>query len=225
MGSEDAAPVPRGSGVAGSPAAAGRYRGLLVDYGGVLTSDLFDSFRRFCEAEGLAPDAIASRFDLDRQSRRLLIDLETGRIDETEFEPKFAEMLGIKDSERLIDRLFEGAKPDERMIAAVKAARAAGIRTGLISNSWGTRRYDRDQLTKLFDGVVISGEVGMRKPAPEVYSLGATRVGLAPQECVFVDDLPFNLEPAKELGMATVHHVSGEQTIAELEELLGLKLG
>ncbi len=203
---------------------AGRYRGLLVDYGGVLTSSLFDSFRAFCELEGLAPDAIASRFGLDRESRRLLIDLETGRIDEAEFEPKFARILGVKDAERLIDRLFSGSKPDEAMIGAVTAARASGIRTGLISNSWGTRRYDRAQLAKLFDGVVISGEVGMRKPAPEMYSLGAEQIGVAPDECVFVDDLPFNLEPAKELGMATVHHVSGEQTIAELEQLLGVKL-
>lgn len=205
-------------------AGAGRYRGLLVDYGGVLTSDLFDSFRAFCELEGLAPDAIASRFGLDRESRRLLIDLETGRIDEAEFEPKFAQILGLEDAERLIDRLFAGSKPDEPMLAAVKAARASGIRTGLISNSWGTRRYDRAQLEQLFDGVVISGDVGIRKPAPEMYSLGAERIGMEPRACVFVDDLPFNLEPAKELGMATVHHVSAEQSITELERLLGVKL-
>ena len=203
----------------------GRYRGLLVDYGGVLTTDLFDSFRAFCEREGLAPDAIASRFGLDRESRRLLIDLETGRIDEAEFEPKFAQILGVEDADRLIDRLFAGSEADETMIAAVTAARASGIRTGLISNSWGTRRYDRTQLEKLFDGLVISGEEGMRKPAPEMYSLGAKRIGIAPDECVFVDDLPFNLEPARELGMATVHHISDEQTITELERLLGVKLG
>ena len=61
-------------------------------------------------------------------------------------------------------------------------------------------------LAELFDGVVISGEVGIRKPAPEIYALGAERIGLEPGACVFVDDLPFNLEPAAELGMATVHH-------------------
>jgi putative hydrolase of the HAD superfamily len=79
-------------------------------------------------------------------------------------------------------------------------------------------------LGELFDGVVISGDVGMRKPAPEIYRLGAERIGLEPQQCVFVDDLPFNLAPAEELGMATVHHVSAEQTVAELEQLLGVKL-
>jgi epoxide hydrolase-like predicted phosphatase len=94
----------------------------------------------------------------------------------------------------------------------------------LISNSWGTRRYDRGKLAELFDGVVISGEVGMRKPAPEMYELGAQRIGVEPNQCVFVDDLPFNLKPAQELGMATIHHVSAAGTIAELERMLGVAL-
>lgn len=98
------------------------------------------------------------------------------------------------------------------------------MRTGLVSNSWGTRRYPRELLEDLFDGVVISGEVGIRKPAPEIYALGAESVGLEPRDCVFVDDLPFNLEPARELGMAVVHHVSPPDTIAELERVLGLAL-
>jgi epoxide hydrolase-like predicted phosphatase len=120
--------------------------------------------------------------------------------------------------------LFAGSRPDEEMVAAVRTARDHGIKTGLISNSWGTRRYDRQQLLELFDGVVISGEVGMRKPAPEMYTLGAERIGVAPAQCVFVDDLTFNLEPAAQLGMATVHHTKGERTIAELEQLFGLTL-
>ncbi|MGZ4225050.1 MAG: HAD family hydrolase [Solirubrobacteraceae bacterium] len=208
----------------GRSAATARYRGLLVDWGGVMTTDLFASFRAFCEQAGLEPDTIRRRFREDRESRDLLIALETGKLPEEEFEPQFAARLGI-DGVGLIDRLFAGSKVDERMVGAVAAAREAGIRTGLISNSWGTKRYDRSLLSKLFDGIVISGEVGMRKPAPEIYRLGADRIGLAPQDCVFVDDLSFNLEPAAELGMATVHHVSAEQTIPQLEELLlGVKL-
>jgi putative hydrolase of the HAD superfamily len=71
---------------------------------------------------------------------------------------------------------------------------------------------------------VLSGEEGIRKPAPEVYVMGAERIGLEPAECVFVDDLAFNLPPAAELGMATVHHTSAAETIAELERLLGVEL-
>ena len=71
---------------------------------------------------------------------------------------------------------------------------------------------------------MISGEVGIRKPAPEIYALGAERIGLEPAACVFVDDLPFNLASAAKLGMATVHHRATEDTIAELERLLSVSL-
>jgi putative hydrolase of the HAD superfamily len=201
----------------------GPYAGLLVDYGGVLTTNLFDSFRAFCELEGLEPQTIGRRFREDPECRELLIALETGKLDEEEFEPRFAEHLGVGAPE-LIDRLFAGSGPDEAMLAAVASARRQGIRTGLISNSWGTRRYDREQLATLFDGVVISGEVGIRKPAPEIYELGAREIGLDPGACVFVDDLPFNLVPAAELGMATVHHTDSRDTVTELERLLGVPL-
>ncbi len=202
---------------------ARRYRGLLVDWGGVMTSDVFDSFRAFCEAEGLAPDMIREKFRRDPESRDLLIALETGQLSEEDFEPRFAAILGVP-AQGLIDRMFAGGLPDEQMLAAVRRVRRAGIATGLISNSWGTRRYDRALLAELFDGVVISGDVGMRKPTPEIYALGAERIGLAPAQCVFVDDLDFNLRPAAELGMATIHHRTYEQTIGELERLFGLEL-
>jgi epoxide hydrolase-like predicted phosphatase len=199
-------------------------RGLLVDWGGVMTSDVFETFRVFCEQEGLSPETIGERFRHDPESRALLIGLEEGRMSEEEFEPQFAAILGV-DSDHLIDRLFSGGEPDHTMIDAVRRIHAAGVPTGLISNSWGTRRYDRELLAELFDGVVLSGEEGMRKPAPEIYLMGAERIGLPPSQCVFVDDLPFNLKPAAELGMATVHHQVAEETVGELERLLSLSLG
>jgi epoxide hydrolase-like predicted phosphatase len=202
----------------------GRRTGLLIDWGGVLTTNLFEAFRAFCEAHGLEPDAVTSKFRSDRASRELLIAFETGAVDELEFEERFGAQLGLA-PEGLIDGLFAGSRPDEAMIAAVRAARAAGVRTGLVSNSWGTRRYPRRLLAELFVGVVISGEEGMRKPAVEMYTLGAERIGLPPSECVYVDDLAVNLEPARELGMATIHHVEASATIAELGRLLGVSLG
>ena len=202
----------------------GARRGLLVDFGGVLTTDVFASFREFCVAEGLLPDTVRDRFMKDPMARELLADLETGRVTEGEFESKFAAVLELERSDGLIDRLFAGMLPDETMLDAVRAAKRAGVRTGLISNSWGHGRYDRTLFPELFDGVVISGDVGLRKPDPRIYELGAESVGLPPSACVFVDDLPGNLKPARELGMATVHHVRAEQTTSELEDVLGITL-
>jgi hypothetical protein len=99
----------------------GARRGLLVDFGGVLTTDVFTSFRDFCEAEGLLPDTVRDRFMKDPMARELLADLETGRMTEEQFEPKFAAVLEIERSDGLIDRLFGGMRPDEAMLDAVRA--------------------------------------------------------------------------------------------------------
>ena len=98
------------------------------------------------------------------------------------------------------------------------------MKTGLISNSWGRGRYDRDEFDELFDGVVISGEVGLHKPQPEIFQLGAERVGLDPARCVFVDDLRENCEGAEAVGMTAVLHRGADGTLARLEELLGVEL-
>jgi putative hydrolase of the HAD superfamily len=197
--------------------------GLIVDYGGVLTTDVFASFRAFCAAEGLAPEAVRERFVADPSARELLADLERGRISEADFEPRLAALLEVEPA-GLVDRLFGGMRPDAAMVDGVRAARRAGVRTALLSNSWGPDRYDRASFPELFDAWVISGEVGLRKPDPAIYELAAQRLGLPPSACVFVDDLPFNLKPARELGMATVAHRDAATTLAELERLLGVRL-
>jgi len=197
--------------------------GLLIDWGGVLTSNLFNSFQAFCERSGIDPQSLRGRFGSDPAFRELLIALEKGELEEGEFEQQLGPLLGVE-PDGLIDGLFAGVEPDVAMVEAVRRARAGGIRTALVSNSWGTHRYPHDLFEELFDGVVISGEEGTRKPARRMYELGAERAGVAPEQCVFVDDLPFNLTPAEQLGMATVHHTSAEQSIPELERLLGLEL-
>jgi putative hydrolase of the HAD superfamily len=202
---------------------AGR-SGLLLDWGGVMTGNLLASFRAFCEAEGLDPNALVGIFRENPDARELLFGFEEGRMEEAEFETGLGQLLGVARAEGLIDRLFSGSTPEVSMVQAVRVARSAGIKTGLISNSWGTHRYPRELLAELFDGIVISGEVGIRKPAPRIYELGAQAIGVNPGECVFVDDLPFNLPPAQELGMAVVHHTRADTTIGELELLLATPL-
>ena len=198
--------------------------GLLIDFGGVLTTNVFESFAAFCRAEGLDPDTVRDRFRHDPSARALLGELEEGRIGNAEFEARFAPMLGVERHEGLIERLFGGMEPDEAMLDAVAVARRAGVRTGLVSNSWGEEGYDRARFDELFDVLVISGELGIRKPAPEIYALAAERLGRPPERCVFVDDLPGNLKPAAAIGMATVLHRDAETTVPRLEALLGVSL-
>ena len=110
------------------------------------------------------------------------------------------------------------------MSAAVGRARAAGIRTALLSNSWGDSGYERSTFGELFDAVVISSEVGLRKPDPAIFLLAAERVGVPPTECVFVDDLLPNAEAAKAVGMEGIVHRSAEFTVPRLEALFGVPL-
>jgi putative hydrolase of the HAD superfamily len=199
-------------------------KGLLVDFGGVLTTNVFDSFREFCVSEGLERDAMGMLFRHDPEALRLVRGLETAAITEDDFGERFGELLGIAERGGLVDRMFAGIEPDEAMLGALRAARAAGIRTGLISNSMGAGRYDRDGFAELFDGVVISGDVGLHKPQPEIFRLGCERVGLEPGECVFVDDLRENCDGAEAVGMTPVLHRGADTTIPELERLLGVAL-
>jgi putative hydrolase of the HAD superfamily len=204
----------------------GRLTGLLVDYGGVLTTNVWDSFRAFCEAEGIDREEVKRAFRDRPEAMVLLRRLEAGELTEEEFSPLFGPIIGVREDrhEGLVDRLFAGMQPEEGMIEALRRARAAGLKTGLISNSWGRGRYDRDSFSELFDGVVISGEVGLYKPQPEIFRLGAERVGLRPAECVFVDDLRENCEGAEAVGMTAVLHRGADASLERLEELLGVEL-
>jgi putative hydrolase of the HAD superfamily len=113
------------------------------------------------------------------------------------------------------------------MSEAAAETRKAGIRVGVITNSWGTEPYDPYegyQLNERYDALVVSSEVGIRKPDAAIYRLAADKFGIAPSRCVFVDDVAANLPPAAELGMATIHHVGSSRTIVELGRLLGVSL-
>jgi putative hydrolase of the HAD superfamily len=193
--------------------------GLIVDYGGVLTSDPFASFEAFCAAERLAPDTVRDRLRDDPEARDLLARLETGALTAAEFELAFGALLGVAHPQ-LLQRMFGGMEPDTAMIDGVRALRSTGVRVALLSNSIGNA-YDRELLEQLFDAWVISSEVGLRKPEPAIYELAAARIGLEPADCVIVDDLPGNLKPARALGMATVlHRGDAEATLAEVASLL-----
>ena len=202
------------------------HKGLLVDFGGVLTTNVFDSFREFCVAEEIDAGAVKALFREDPRALATVRGLETGELTEDEFGERFGDLLALDPERRsgLVDRMFGYIREDEVMTEALRSARAQGVRTGLISNSMGAGRYDRSTFPELFDGVVISGDVGMHKPQPEIFRLGCERVGLPPEECVFVDDLRENCTGAEAVGMTAILHRGAESTLPRLEELLGLAL-
>jgi epoxide hydrolase-like predicted phosphatase len=202
----------------------GAYEAVMFDFGGVLTTSVWDTFAAFCKKEGLDPDAVKDLFRSDPEALADLRALELGSITEQEFEARFGRRLGLEDHTALIDSMFEGMQPFEPMVAVVRELRAAEMRTGMVSNSWSTAHYDRELLAELFDDVVISAEVGMHKPQPEIYRLAAERIGVAPQACLFVDDLRENCEGAEAVGMTAIRHRDPAETIARLAELTGVEL-
>jgi len=201
-------------------------KGLLVDYGGVLTTNVFDSFREFCVDESIDPTRVKRLFREDPSALAAVRSLETGEISEEEFGERFGELLDLAAERRagLVERMFGYIRADEEMLDALRQARTQGVRTGLISNSMGADRYDRSTFPELFDGVVISGDVGLHKPQAAIFELGCERVGLAPKDCVFVDDLHENCAGAEAIGMTAVLHRGAESTLPRLEELLGVAL-
>ncbi len=154
--------------------------------------------------------------------------LERGEIEIPHFEEQLAQRLRTRSgkpvqAEGLLARMFAGFEHQPVMFTVLRKARQAGIKTALLSNSWGMD-YPREGWDELFDVTVISGEVGMRKPEPEIFTHTAGLMHLEPQQCVFVDDLKPNVRGAVGVGMVGVHHTEAEQTVTELEALFGVGL-
>lgn len=208
-----------------------RYEALIVDFGGVLTTPLQDAMVQFAEEHGielqhLVRVALAAYTD---EGDDLVVRFETGQLGESEFALAFAQRLSQAsgteiDPERLVSRLFRSLRIEEAMVEAVRRARDGGIKTALLSNSWGLELYPRAILEEVCDVVVISGEVGLRKPDPAIFTMTTEKLALEPDVCVFVDDHPGHLKAAQQVGMTTVLHKTPRETIEELESLLGLSL-
>jgi putative hydrolase of the HAD superfamily len=120
--------------------------------------------------------------------------------------------------------MFAASTSEPAMYDMIRAVRGAGFRTGLLSNSWGCDEYPRADFPRLFDAVVISGECGMRKPEPAIFLHAAKCIGLEPGQCVFIDDMEPNVAAAAACGMTGVHHTEAAQTVAAVQELLGVPL-
>ena len=211
-------------------------RGFIIDWGGVVTTPILATVRAWIEADGIDWESYAAvmrpwvigAYGEDGAGNPVHA-LERGECPAAEFETLLAARLvttsgGPVPAAGLLSRMFAASAPIPAMYDLIRAVRGAGLRTALLSNSWGYEDYPRADFPGLFDTVVISGEVGMRKPEREIFQHAAATLGLAPRECVFVDDVAVNVAAAQACGMTGVHHQDPVGTAAALQELLGVSL-
>ena len=214
----------------------GELRGIITDWGGVLTTPILTTVRTWIEADGIdwvsyrdvMRPWVSQAYDSDGQPNPIHA-LERGECSGAEFEQILAARLFRVDgtavvAEGLLRRMFAASLPVPAMYDTIRTLRAAGFGTALLSNSWGCEEYPRADFPGLFDTVVLSGEVGMRKPEKEIFLHAAETLGLAPAECVFIDDMQANVAAAQACGMAGVLHTETATTARTLQDLLGVPL-
>ena len=204
-------------------------KAVISDFGGVLTTPLIESFLAYQRETGVSLEdlgvAMGRLMDEDG-GRHPLFELEKGNISEDEFTRRLGEKLGVELG-TMRDTYFEHLHPNAPMIDYLRGLKTDGLRLALLTNNvrewepmWRAKLPDVEEL---FEVIVDSGFVGMRKPEPEIYHLTLERMGdgLRADECLFVDDIEVNCEAARQLGMTAVRFHDNDQAIAELEAALG----
>jgi putative hydrolase of the HAD superfamily len=205
---------------------------VIFDFGGVLTSSPFEAFRRFETERGLPADIIR-RTNATNHLENAWAKFERAEVDSETFDRLFAAeslALGAEVRGRDVLPLLQGDLRPE-MVEALKRIKA-NFRTGCITNnlpanavgSMTGRTFYVAEVMALFDHVIESAKIGLRKPNPRIYRMMVETLKVDPARCVYLDDLGVNLKPAREMGMTTIKVASATQAIAELEAATGLKL-
>ena len=203
------------------------FQALILDFAGVLTLDVLEVHRTWCTARGLAPEAWRHTLNENTEGRRLYAQLEVGQIDQVEWNLRTGPLLGVADSENLMGQAWGAVRASEDMIRLAKSARAAGLKTALLSNSFGLAPFNpylELGIWDLFDVHVVSEIEGIAKPNPAIYQLTLDRLGLPGEACLFVDDHERNLPPAADIGITTVLGDGSSATAARVADLLGLNI-
>ena len=205
---------------------------VIFDFGGVLTSSPFEAFTRFETERGLPADIIR-RTNAANHLENAWAKFERAEVDIDTFDHLFAEesrALGAEVRGREVLPLLQGDLRPE-MVEALKRIKAQ-FKTGCITNNLpanaigsltGRSLYIAEVMV-LFDHVIESAKIGLRKPDPRIYRMMVETLMVDPARCVYLDDLGVNLKPAREMGMTTIKVTGGAQAIAELEAATGLKL-
>src|SRR6476659_3213158 len=199
---------------------------VLVDFGGVLTTSVLQAFEDFGVSVGAVRGLLLELLSNDAACRKLLVEHESGRNDADAFDRGFAERLhahgGAVDPERLSVRMQAGLRRDDDTVRLIEDPRAAGVPIALVSNAFGRDCYAGFDLGALADVVVISSEVGIRKPSRKIYAIACQRLGIDPHQAVMVDDLQQNLDGAARLGIAGVLHTDAADTRKQLTDRFGI---
>ena len=206
---------------------------VISDFGGVLTSPLVQSFAAVQDETGIPFEELVKAMARvqEEEGRHPLFELETGRITEADFLGKIGDALepalGHKpELHRFREIYFDALHPNEPMIDLMRKAKEGGHRMGLLTNNvreWEPLWRSMLPVDEIFEVVVDSGFVGCRKPDREIYDLTLERLGgIAPGECLFIDDTDVNCDAARALGMSAVHYRDNDQAIGEIREALGL---
>jgi putative hydrolase of the HAD superfamily len=204
---------------------------VVVDYGGVLTNPLHETFAAFARAVGLPVTELQEAFAkaTARWGRSPMADLETALCTEAEMVGRVLAELPDGKGQHLLDGRefgelwFRGRTVDDRLVAFVRSLHSVGYRTALLTNNvveWGPRWRAQFPVDEIFDTVVDSSAEGVRKPDPLIYRRLLERLPAAAQECVFLDDLEENCATASDLGMLAVHFTTTDEAIDQIAALL-----
>jgi putative hydrolase of the HAD superfamily len=205
---------------------------VIWDFGGVLTSSPFEAFARFETERGLPTD-ITRRTNATNHWENAWAKFERAEVDLESFDSLFAAeslVLGAEVRGKDVLPLLSGDLRPE-MVEALRGVKAK-FKTGCITNnlpanaigSLGGRSLYVAEVMALFDHVIESAKIGLRKPDPRIYQMMVEALGVDPKNCVYLDDLGVNLKPAREMGMKTIKVTNASQAINELEGATGLSL-
>jgi putative hydrolase of the HAD superfamily len=200
-----------------------RFTGLILDFFGVLTTNMVEVIELFEAREHLRPGTFLTKWACD-EGQELYRRLELGEISQRSWNDGFAALLGIS-GDNLMGRLLFFLDPAHDVLKVARQARAAGIRTAVLSNSLGHDPHDpyaRYNLSTLFDVVVMSDECALRKPDPAIFQLTLDKLSVTAASCVLADDTEENLRTADAMGMTVVYALDEQETAARLRALFGL---
>jgi putative hydrolase of the HAD superfamily len=206
---------------------------VISDFGGVLTNHLIEAFRAFQDDSGISAEQLGRGMQrvAERDGEYPLFRLERGEVSEERFLSDLSwgleQELGHRPQlHRFREVYFEALLPNEPMLDLMRELRERGYRLAILTNNvreWEELWRAKLAVDEIFDLVVDSAWVGMRKPQPEIYELTLERLGSPqPTRCLFIDDNELNVEAARALGMTAVHFRSNEQAIPEIRDALGL---